>query len=147
MGDDKICAILLIYSIGKVQIDSKCCISTQQEGDDYYLEHFKTADLAIFSYYVESGSEAILIDPTFDVQVFRELITKRKSTLKYVFLSHYHADYLSGHNQFEVPIVMGPTAKRNVNKFELQEQEDGSSISLGQIKIKIKIIHTPGHTP
>jgi hydroxyacylglutathione hydrolase len=62
-----------------------------------------------------------------------------------VLLSHYHADYLSGHTQFNVPIGMGPGSKRELNKFDLREFEDGSEISLGQIKIKV--IHTPGHTP
>lgn len=69
-----------------------------------------------------------MIDPTFDVQVYKDLLDKRKAKLKYVVLTHYHADYLSGHTQFEVPIIMGPTAKKNVNKFDVQEQEDGSSI-------------------
>ena len=62
-----------------------------------------------------------------------------------VLLSHYHADYLSGHNQFNVPVGMGPGSKREINKFQVREFEDGSEISLGQIKIKV--IHTPGHTP
>lgn len=69
-----------------------------------------------------------MIDPTFDVQVYKDLLDKRKAKLKYVVLTHYHADYLSGHTQFEVPIIMGPTGKRNVNKFDVQEQEDGSSL-------------------
>lgn len=93
-------------------MDIKSSIVTQQEGNGFYLAQFKTADLAIFSYYIESAGESILIDPTVDGAVYKELIAKRNSTLKYVLLSHYHADYLSGHNQFNVPIAMGPGSKR-----------------------------------
>ena len=59
-------------------------------------------------------------------------------------LTHYQSDFLSGHNQFNVPVIMGPSSKRPINKFEVKEYEDGSSIEFGQIKLKV--IHTPGHT-
>lgn len=66
----------------------------------------------MFTYYVESRGEAILIDPTLDTLVYRQLLETRKATLKYVFLTHYHADFLSGHLEFKVPIVMGHGSKR-----------------------------------
>lgn len=98
-------------------MDAKNSIVTEQ---GYYVAQIKTADLAIFSYYVESNKEAILIDPTLDTTIYKEIIAKRGSTLKYVLLTHYHADYLSGHTQFNVPIVMGPTSKREVNTFKVE---------------------------
>ncbi len=98
-------------------MDIKSTIVTEQEGNGFYVAQFKTADLAIFSYYIESAAEAVLIDPTVDGTVYKELIAKRNSTLKMVLLSHYHADYLSGHNQFNVPVGMGPGSKREINKF------------------------------
>lgn len=59
-------------------------------------------------------------------------------------MSHYHADYLSGHTEFKVPIVMGPSATRAVNTFKVKECTDGEEITMGDIKIRV--IHTPGHT-
>lgn len=125
-------------------MDAKISISTEQSGNGFYIAQFKTAELAVFTYYVESKGESILIDPPFDTLKLREFIQKRSSTLKYVFLTHYHADFLSGHNEFKVPIVMGKGSKREINKFQVQEQEDGAILELGDVKIKV--IHTPGHT-
>lgn len=76
------------------------------------MQQFKTNELAIFSYYVESDGQVALIDPTFDITVYKELLNKRAATLALVFLTHYHADFLAGHTQLGVPIVMGAGAKR-----------------------------------
>ena len=84
------------------------------------MAQYKTSELAIFSYYLESQKECILIDPVFDVETYEKLISKRSSKLKNVFLTHYHADFLSGHTEFKVPIVMGPSATRAVNSFKVQ---------------------------
>lgn len=59
-------------------------------------------------------------------------------------MTHYHADYLSGHNEFKVPIIMGLNSALATNSFKVQECQDGEVIALGQVKIKV--IHTPGHT-
>jgi glyoxylase-like metal-dependent hydrolase (beta-lactamase superfamily II) len=53
--------------------------------------------LAIFTYYVESDGEAYIVDPTYDYLAYRDFIAKRGATLKYVVLTHYHADFLGGH--------------------------------------------------
>ena len=81
------------------------------------MAQFKTAELSVHTYYIESNKEAAIIDPTYDVKVYHDFIAKRNSTLKYTILTHYQGDYLSGHTQFEAPIVMGPSGKRNINKF------------------------------
>jgi len=86
----------------------------------------------------------VLVDPVLDVHTYTKYITEKGSVLKYVLLTHYHADYLSGHNEFKVPIVMGPTSQREVNGFKVKECTDGEILTLGNIKIKV--IHTPGHT-
>ena len=125
-------------------MDAKISISTEQTGNGFHLAQFKTAELTVFTYYVESKDECILIDPPYDTLILREYIQKRNTTLKYVFLTHYHADFLSGHNEFKVPIVMGKGSKREVNKFNVLEQEDGAILHLGNVQIKV--IHTPGHT-
>lgn len=72
------------------------------------------------------------------------MLGKRHANLKYIFLTHYHADYLSGHTEFKVPIVMGPDSTRAVNKFKVKECHDGELLPLGSIKMQI--MHTPGHT-
>ena len=86
----------------------------------------------------------MIIDPTYDTKTYRELISDRKSKLKFTALTHYHADFLSGHTEFDVPIIMGPHGKNSVNKFDVKEHSDESSIELGCVKIKV--LHTPGHT-
>ncbi len=102
-------------------MDSKISISTEQTGEGFYVAQFKTADLSIFSYYIESNSQAVIIDPTIDIKIYQEIIAKRNANLKYVCLTHYHADFLSGHTQFKVPIIMGKDCKRSVNSFDVLE--------------------------
>ena len=94
-------------------------LTTKQEGDGFYIAQFKNSDLAIFSYYVESNKEVFIIDPTFDTSIYTQMLEKREATLKFVLLTHYHADYIAGHTEFKVPIFMGEHAKRAVNGFEL----------------------------
>lgn len=101
-------------------MDSKLTLLTEHSGDGFSIAQFKTSELAIYSYYIESAKEAVLIDPVFNVQVYSDFIKKRHTTLKYVFLTHYHADYLSGHTEYNVPIVMGPNSKRPSNKFDIK---------------------------
>lgn len=61
----------------------------------------------------------MLIDPTIDNKVYHDLIQKRKTNLKYVFLTHYHADYISGHADYKTPVVMGKGGKKPTNIFEV----------------------------
>ena len=61
-----------------------------------------------------------------------------------MLLSHYHADYISGHNEFKVPVVMGPMASRTANKFKVKEAKDEERLKLGDASVTV--IHTPGHT-
>lgn len=79
-----------------------------------------------------------------DTKTYSDFIAKRESTLKFVALTHYHADYLSGHVEFNVPIVMGPNSTRPVNRFKVRECQDGESLGVGTASIRV--IHTPGHT-
>ena len=100
-------------------MNSTLTLTTEQSGPGFYIAQFKTSELSIFSYYVESEKECFLIDPVIDVQTYTKLISDRHAKLKYVFLTHYHADFLSGHTEFKVPIVMGPSASRAVNTFKI----------------------------
>lgn len=94
-------------------------IVTEQEGDGFYIAQFKTSSLAIFSYYIESKNSVYLIDPTIDTKPYDDLLIKRGAKLEAVFLTHYHADFLSGHTQYKVPIIMGPNALRESNTFKI----------------------------
>lgn len=109
-----------------------------------YIAQFKTHDLAIFTYYVESNKECFIIDPPFDSNIFKDYIKKRGSSLKYVILTHYHADFLSAHIDLGVPIIMGEKSKRSVNKFDIKEMKDNEKFKLG--KVEVRVLATPGHT-
>ncbi len=101
--------------------------------------------MAIFSYYLESEGQAIVIDPTFDVQVYEKMSQDRKSKVISVMLTHYHADFLAGHTEFELPIIMGPKSQDCDAKLKITEMKDGYSFNLGAVWLTI--LHTPGHTP
>lgn len=101
--------------------------------------------LAVFTYYVESNKEAYLIDPTYDYIIFQNFIEQRGATLKYVVLTHYHADFIAGHTEFKVPIIMGPGSKtKETTNFELIELKDNEKFKVGNVQTRV--ISTPGHT-
>ena len=125
-------------------MDGSNSLVSELAGDDYYVAQFKTTELAIFSYYIESNKECLIIDPLFNHKSYSDFISKRHSCLKFVLLTHYHADFVSSHNEFGVPIVMGPQALRAANKFKVRELKDGEELALG--KVRVGLIHTPGHT-
>ena len=87
-------------------------IVTEHTEKGVYIAQFKAKFISIFAYYVESQGECYLIDPTYDHIAYKDFIAKRGSTLKYVLLTHYHADFIGAHTEFKVPVIMGPGAKR-----------------------------------
>ena len=109
------------------------------------IKQIYTNCLSQASYYIESKGESIIIDPIRDIEGYDELINKNNSELKFILETHFHADFISGHielsNKYNVPIIFGPHADTNFNSIN---KEDGEIIKLGDIKIKV--IHTPGHT-
>ena len=100
--------------------------------------------MAIFSYYLESEGQAYLIDPTYEVYPYQQLAEKRKGKIISILLSHYHADYVAGHTEFNLPIIMGPKSYKEASAVKVYEMQDNSTFNLGSIWIKI--LHTPGHT-
>jgi glyoxylase-like metal-dependent hydrolase (beta-lactamase superfamily II)/rhodanese-related sulfurtransferase len=112
---------------------------------DYYVEQFNTSCLSQYSYYIESNGEAAIIDPIRDIDLYLELLEKRNAKLKYVFETHFHADFVSGHlelsNKTEAEIVFGPSAS---TRFKIITASENQEFKLGEIIIKL--IHTPGHT-
>ncbi len=109
------------------------------------IEQIYTGCLAQGAYYIESNGEAAIIDPLRETQPYVDRLTKDGVTLKYIFETHFHADFVSGHLDLSqktgAPIVYGPTAKP---EFEAIIAEDHQIFEIGNIKIKV--LHTPGHT-
>ena len=109
------------------------------------IEQIYTGCLAQGAYYIVSEGEAAIIDPLREVQPYIERLEKDGVTLKYIFETHFHADFVSGHLDLSrktgAPIVYGPTANP---EFEAIIAEDNQIFEIG--KVKIKVLHTPGHT-
>jgi glyoxylase-like metal-dependent hydrolase (beta-lactamase superfamily II)/rhodanese-related sulfurtransferase len=109
------------------------------------IEQIYTGCLAQGAYYIESEGEAVVIDPLREVQPYLDKATKNGSTIKYIFETHFHADFVSGHldlaKQTGATIVYGPTAKP---VFDAHIAKDGEELKLG--KVSFKVLHTPGHT-
>lgn len=109
------------------------------------LEQIYTGCIAQAAYYLESNGEAAIFDPLREVQPYIDRATKDNAKIKYIFETHFHADFVSGHLDLAKKsggqIVYGPTAKPN---FEAIIAEDGQEFKVGAYTIKA--IHTPGHT-
>ena len=109
------------------------------------VEQIYTGCLAQGAYYIVSENEAAIIDPLREVKPYLDRLEKDHVTLKYIFETHFHADFVSGHldlsKKTDAPIVYGPTANPD---FEAIIAEDNQIFEIG--KVKIKTLHTPGHT-
>ncbi|TXE12457.1 MBL fold metallo-hydrolase [Algoriphagus aquimarinus] len=110
------------------------------------IEQIYTGCLAQGAYYIESDGEAAVIDPLREVQPYIEKANRRNAKIKYVFETHFHADFVSGHidlaKKAGAQIVYGPTDMKL--GFDAHIAQDGEEFQIG--KAKIKLIHTPGHT-
>lgn len=110
------------------------------------VKQIYTGCLAQGAYYLESNGEAAIIDPLREVQPYIEQAKENGATIKYIFETHFHADFVSGHQDLAkktgATIVFGPTSMEM--GFDAKVAEDGEVFELG--KAKIKLIHTPGHT-
>lgn len=109
------------------------------------IEQIYTGCLAQGAYYVISENEAFIIDPLREVQPYLERLKNDGVSLKYIFETHFHADFVSGHLDLSkatgAPIVYGPKAQP---AFEAIVATDEQIFTIG--KVKIKVLHTPGHT-
>ncbi|HRF76253.1 MAG TPA: MBL fold metallo-hydrolase, partial [Chitinophagales bacterium] len=110
------------------------------------VEQIYTGCLAQGAYYIESNGEAAIIDPLREVQPYIDMAKTRGSKIKYIFETHFHADFVSGHVDLSkktgAQIVYGPTKMKT--GFEALIGEDGQVFKLGNATIKL--LHTPGHT-
>ncbi|MFN9597130.1 MAG: MBL fold metallo-hydrolase, partial [Bacteroidota bacterium] len=109
------------------------------------VEQIYTGCLAQGAYYITSEGEAAIIDPLREVQPYLDRATKDGVKIKYVFETHFHADFVSGHLDLSkksgAPIVYGPNANP---EFDAIIATDGQEFKIG--KVTIKVLHTPGHT-
>ena len=109
------------------------------------VEQIYTGCLAQGAYYIENNGESAIIDPLREVQPYIEKAKRNNAKIKYVFETHFHADFVSGHLDLSAktgaPIVYGPNAKCG---FDCISATDGQEFPLGDAKIRV--IHTPGHT-
>ncbi|MDH3243530.1 MAG: MBL fold metallo-hydrolase [Saprospiraceae bacterium] len=110
------------------------------------IEQLYTGCLAQGAYYIESEGEAAIIDPLRETEPYVEMAKDRKAKIKYIFETHFHADFVSGHldlaKKTGAQIVYGPGAATEYEKYEAR---DGEEFKLG--KVTIRVLHTPGHTP
>lgn len=110
-----------------------------------YIQQLYTGCLSEAAYYIESEGEAAIIDPIRDIDEYINLAKERNTKIKYIFETHFHADFISGHIDLAkatgAPIVYGPQTEAG---FDFYLAKDGEEFSLG--KVIIQALHTPGHT-
>jgi hydroxyacylglutathione hydrolase len=110
-----------------------------------FIQQLYTNCLSEAAYYIESEGEVTIIDPLRDTDQYIKLAEDRNASIKYIFETHFHADFVSGHLDLSkktgAPIIYGPGANTG---YAVHNSKDGEVFKLG--KISFKVIHTPGHT-
>ena len=110
-----------------------------------FIKQLYTGCLSEAAYYIESNGEAAVIDPLRDIDEYLELARERGAAIKYIFETHFHADFVSGHLDLSkvtgATIVYGPGTE---TKFPAHIASDGKAFRIG--KLTIEVLHTPGHT-
>lgn len=110
-----------------------------------FIKQLYTGCLSEAAYYIDSEGEAAIIDPLRDIESYIRLTRERQAKIKYIFETHFHADFVSGHLDLAkatgAPIVYGP---RTETSFPIHLAGDGETFRLGENTIEV--LHTPGHT-
>ncbi|MBT8317998.1 MAG: MBL fold metallo-hydrolase [Lutibacter sp.] len=109
------------------------------------VEQLFTGCLAEMAYYIHSNGEAAIIDPLRETEPYLEMAKADGAKIKYIFLTHFHADFVSGQvdlaRETGATIVFGPNADPN---YEIHQGTDGEEFKIGALTLKL--LHTPGHT-
>ena len=109
------------------------------------IKQIYTGCLSEAAYYIESEGEVAIIDPLRDTEEYIKLAKENNAGIKYIFETHFHADFVSGHidlrNKTGAPIIFGPGA---ITNYDVHNAKDNEIFKLG--KITIQLLHTPGHT-
>jgi glyoxylase-like metal-dependent hydrolase (beta-lactamase superfamily II)/rhodanese-related sulfurtransferase len=110
-----------------------------------FIKQLYTGCLSEAAYYIESEGQAAVIDPLRDTDVYTELAESRNARIQYIFETHFHADFVSGHldlgKKTGAPIIYGPGTE---TAYPVTVAKDGETFRLG--KLEIEVLHTPGHT-
>jgi len=110
------------------------------------VEQLYTNCLSEAAYFIESNGEAAVIDPLRDYQKYLDMAAQKGATIKYIFETHFHADFISGHldlaKKTGAPIIYGP---ETVTQFPVHVAKNGERFKIGNLEIEV--MHTPGHTP
>ena len=110
-----------------------------------YIKQLYTGCISEAAYFIESNGEAAVIDPLRDIDAYLQMANERKVKIKYIFETHFHADFVSGHLDLGkatgAPIVYGPGTS---TKFPVHVAKDGEQFKVGDLTIEV--LHTPGHT-
>lgn len=110
------------------------------------IEQIYTGCLAQGAYYIESKGEAAIIDPLRETEPYIKRAATANAKIKYIFETHFHADFVSGHidlaKKTGAKIVYGPNAETEYDKYTAR---DGEEFKVGELTIRV--LHTPGHTP
>src|ERR1700743_3215466 len=110
-----------------------------------FIKQLYTGCLSEAAYYIDNQGEAVIIDPLRDIDIYLKLARERKAKIKYIFETHFHADFVSGHLDLAkatgAPIIYGPRTETN---FPIHLAADGEQFRLGNGTIEV--LHTPGHT-
>jgi hydroxyacylglutathione hydrolase len=110
-----------------------------------FVKQLYTGCLSEAAYYIESNGEAAIVDPLRDIDAYLQLAKERATQIKYIFETHFHADFVSGHLDLAkatgATIVYGPNTE---SKLPVYVARDGETFSLGAVSLTV--LHTPGHT-
>lgn len=110
-----------------------------------FIKQLYTNCLSEAAYYVESEGIAAVIDPIRDTDIYTTLATERGADIRYIFETHFHADFISGHidlsRQTGAPIIYGPGTETS---YPVTVAKDGEKFTIG--KLTLEVLHTPGHT-
>ena len=110
-----------------------------------FVQQLYTSCISEAAYYIESNGEAAVVDPLRDIDEYLQMATERKAQIKYIFETHFHADFISGHLDLAAAtgatIVYGPSTRTS---FPVHVAKDGETFTLGDVTIEV--LHTPGHT-
>lgn len=110
-----------------------------------FIKQLYTGCISEAAYYIESDGIAAIVDPMRDIEDYLIMAKERNATIKYIFETHFHADFVSGHLDLAAAtgaiIVYGPLTS---TKFPVHVAKDGEVFDIG--KLKMEVLHTPGHT-
>ena len=108
-----------------------------------FIQQLYTGCLSEAAYYIESDGVAAIIDPLRDIDSYVQLARERNAAIKYIFETHFHADFVSGHIDLSkataAPIVYGPGTE---TKFPVHVASDGETFTIGELTLQV--LHTPG---